>query len=323
METKKISIIVPIYKVEQFINKCIDSIVNQSYNNLEIILIDDGSPDRCPEICDEWAKKDSRIKVIHKENGGAASARNAGLEIATGDYIGFVDSDDWIDKDMYEFLIKQLPEDADFIRCSLRKIGLNSVTEICNNGKIEILTSNEYLIKLFSNNILNSNCWCKLYKRSIIGNTKFPENNKIGEDHYFNYLITKKANKIVTVNTSKYNYVIRSNSITNEGELTSWLQNVKSHKIIFEKEKKNNIVAPYAAECYANWILDFIALCIKLNKRKSDEYYFIKELLNKSINDMFKSKLNKKLNIKLLLAKYFPFFYEFILKIYFLKNKNN
>lgn len=129
METKKISIIVPIYKVEQFIDKCIDSIVNQSYNNLEIILIDDGSPDRCPEICDEWAKKDSRIKVIHKENGGAASARNAGLEIATGDYIGFVDSDDWIDKDMYEFLIKQLPEDADFIRCSLRKIGLNSVTK--------------------------------------------------------------------------------------------------------------------------------------------------------------------------------------------------
>ena len=91
---EKVSIIVPVYNVEKYLDKCIESIVNQTYRNIEIILVDDGSPDKCPEICNEWAKKDDRIKVIHKENGGLSSARNAALEIAQGDYITFVDSDD-------------------------------------------------------------------------------------------------------------------------------------------------------------------------------------------------------------------------------------
>lgn len=100
-----ISIIVPVYKVEKYLDKCVESIVEQTYKNLEIILVDDGSPDNCSAMCDEWAQKDSRIKVIHKENGGLSSARNAGLDACTGDYIGFVDSDDWIEPDMYEYLL--------------------------------------------------------------------------------------------------------------------------------------------------------------------------------------------------------------------------
>ncbi|MBQ4243839.1 MAG: glycosyltransferase, partial [Clostridia bacterium] len=99
-----ISVIVPVYKTEKYLDRCVNSIVNQTYKNLEIILVDDGSPDRCPELCDRWAEKDNRIKVIHQENGGMSAARNAGLRIAKGDYIGFVDSDDWIDNDMYEYL---------------------------------------------------------------------------------------------------------------------------------------------------------------------------------------------------------------------------
>ena len=96
----KISVIVPVYKVEKFLDRCVESIVGQTYENLEIILVDDGSPDNCPSMCDKWAEKDSRIKVIHKENGGVSSARNAALYAATGDFIGFVDSDDWIEPDM-------------------------------------------------------------------------------------------------------------------------------------------------------------------------------------------------------------------------------
>ncbi len=119
---EKISVIVPIYKVEEYLHRCIDSIINQTYTNLEIILVDDGSPDNCPMICDEYAKKDSRIRVIHKKNGGLSDARNAGLEIATGEYIGFVDSDDWIHKDMYHILYKNIIEkDADIAECSIKK----------------------------------------------------------------------------------------------------------------------------------------------------------------------------------------------------------
>ena len=114
----KISIIVPVYKVEKYLDKCVNSIVGQTYKNLEIILVDDGSPDNCPAMCDEWAQKDSRIKVIHKKNGGLSSARNAGLDACTGDYIGFVDSDDWIEPDMYEYLLNiGMKNNADVSRC--------------------------------------------------------------------------------------------------------------------------------------------------------------------------------------------------------------
>ena len=106
-----ISVIVPIYNRELYLEKCIESIVSQTYSNLEIILVDDGSPDNCPAICDEWAKKDSRIKVVHKENGGVASARNAGLSAATGDYVAFVDGDDFIAPEMYSVLTQYLSED--------------------------------------------------------------------------------------------------------------------------------------------------------------------------------------------------------------------
>lgn len=100
----EISIIVPIYKTEKYLNRCVNSLINQTFKNFELILVDDGSPDACPVLCDKWGKRDTRIKVIHKKNGGLSSARNAGLNIAQGKYIGFVDSDDWIEPDMYELL---------------------------------------------------------------------------------------------------------------------------------------------------------------------------------------------------------------------------
>lgn len=119
----KISIIVPVYKAEPYLKKCIDSILNQTFKDFELILVDDGSPDRCGEICDEYALKDSRIKIIHKENGGQSSARNVGLDIAQGEYIGFVDSDDWIEPDMYKKLFKVLKNDnVDMAICNINSI---------------------------------------------------------------------------------------------------------------------------------------------------------------------------------------------------------
>lgn len=317
MHTSKISVIVPIYKVEMYLNKCINSIVNQTYKNLEIILVDDGSPDTCPQICDDWAKKDDRIKVLHTKNSGVASARNSGLKVATGDYIGFVDSDDWIDEDMYEFLLNYFTDDTDFVRCSYRKINNGTTEDFFNNGKVEVLNSNQYLIKLFSDNTLNSNCWCKLYKRPLIGNAEFPENIKIGEDHYFNYIITKKAKKIITVNKSKYNYVLRNSSATNNENINSWLQNVYQHKIIFETEKNNEETSGYAADCFASWSLDLIALCVKYNKLKSKEYKENQRILKESFSNLLKVNLNKKLVFKLLLNRYAPKVYQFVLKIFF------
>ena len=119
-----ISVVVPIYNVENYIKKCVDSILSQTYKNLEIILVDDGSPDRCGEICDKWTKKDNRIKVIHKENGGLSDARNSGIEIAKGDYLSFIDSDDYVNKDFIKILYNLLIEDKNLrkkLSCNLKK----------------------------------------------------------------------------------------------------------------------------------------------------------------------------------------------------------
>lgn len=142
-----ISVIVPIYNVERYINKCIDSIIHQSYKNLEIILVDDGSPDKCGEIIDEYSRIDKRIHVIHKSNGGLSSARNAGLDIASGDFIGFVDSDDWIEPTMYEEMLSFMEkEQLDLVEC-----GINLVTNNISNKYIEkpsiVLSGKDALIR--------------------------------------------------------------------------------------------------------------------------------------------------------------------------------
>lgn len=118
-----ISVIVPIYNVEKYLARCVDSIVNQTYKNLEIILVDDGSPDRCPKMCDDYAEKDSRIKVVHKKNGGLSDARNAGMAVATGEYISFIDSDDYVSDDFFECLLDVMnKENSDIAECSVVKL---------------------------------------------------------------------------------------------------------------------------------------------------------------------------------------------------------
>ena len=122
VDGERISVIVPVYKVEPYLRKCLDSIVNQTYRNLEIILVDDGSPDNCGRICDEYAERDKRIRVIHQKNGGVSSARNEGLKIASGDWIGWVDSDDWIEPDMFEYLLENAKKSkADIAVCSRKE----------------------------------------------------------------------------------------------------------------------------------------------------------------------------------------------------------
>ena len=117
-----ISVIIPVYKVEEYLENCIQSVIKQTVSDLEIILVDDGSPDQCPEICDLWADKDSRIKVIHKENGGLSDARNAGMKVATGEYVSFIDSDDYISLDFYETLLETIVDnDSDIVECGVVK----------------------------------------------------------------------------------------------------------------------------------------------------------------------------------------------------------
>lgn len=221
---KMISVIVPIYKVEKELGRCIKSLVTQTYNDLEIILVDDGSPDNCPKICDQWAKKDSRIKVIHKKNGGLSDARNAGLRVAKGKYIGFVDSDDFIRPDMYEILLRELErKNVDFIKSDFRTFSdgdeiVSEITDYSVNVYLPLDAIKDFFCTEYSNRKpMKSTVWDALYKRELFfDNDKltvcFPK-GKINEDTYIFPELVFRANKIAHINVPFYFYRIREDSI--------------------------------------------------------------------------------------------------------------
>ncbi|WP_434798704.1 glycosyltransferase family 2 protein [Terrisporobacter vanillatitrophus] len=215
----KISIIVPVYKVETYLNKCIDSILEQTFKDFELILVDDGSPDRCGNICDEYAKRDDRIVVIHKDNGGISSARNVGLDIARGDYIGFVDSDDWIDLNMYKILFDNIKiKNGDMCVCDYKKVysdnSLNIIEE-SNEHICETLSKIEALKKIYSNKSTQFIVvWNKLFKKTLFDNLKF-EMNRIYEDAFIINELIYKSKKVIYLNNKLYNYRQREGSIMN------------------------------------------------------------------------------------------------------------
>ena len=201
-----ISIVVPIYKVEPYLHKCVDSLLGQTYKNIEIILVDDGSPDNCHQICDEYAKQDKRVVVIHKENGGLADARNAGTAVAKGNYIGFIDSDDWVDADMYEVLLAAILEN----NADISEIGVKYVyddrIDYQNEKQITIMNKTEALSAFLDRTKMIQGCvWGKLYKANIVKDNLFPV-GRIHEDGYFTYKALYAAQKYVLLNTCKYNY---------------------------------------------------------------------------------------------------------------------
>ncbi len=214
----QISVIVPIYKVERYLRRCVDSILSQTFSDLEVILVDDGSPDQCGAICDEYAAADPRVKVIHKPNGGLSSARNAGIEAATGEYLAFIDSDDWLDADMFGQLHRLCTEhNAQIAECSFRSIYKDAVVEEtpCTAEVIEA-NSSQAICGILEWKHFKPLACNKLYHRSVIGNTRYPE-GWLHEDEFTTYKFFAAAKKLVYLDVSKYNYDrSRTDSITGE-----------------------------------------------------------------------------------------------------------
>lgn len=213
-----ISVIVPIYKVEEYLSRCVDSIINQTYKNLEIILVDDGSPDNCPKICDDYAKMDNRIKVIHKENGGLSDARNAGMNVATGEYISFIDSDDWIENSMFEEMLNRMHEDkSDVVSCGVKWVKENGdlIRNVTVNSEI-VLNKQDSLKEIINDGLLKQHVWNKLYKAEIIQEIPF-EKGKYHEDVFWSYLVFSNVEKVSIITESFYCYVQRKESIMGAG----------------------------------------------------------------------------------------------------------
>ena len=237
----KISIVVPIYNVEKYLNQCIESIINQTYKNLEIILVNDGSSDNSGKICDEYEKQDERIIVIHKENGGLSDARNAGIEIATGKYIGFVDSDDYIEEDMYELLYNNMIKENTEISCCNRFLLYANKKEIYGEKKYYAVMDSQEAIELSCKiGYIGISAYTKLYKRDLFSNIRYPK-GKISEDMYTTYKLFDKANKIVYDSTPKYYYRQRKGSITNSKKININALEAAKEMIEFVRNKYPDI----------------------------------------------------------------------------------
>lgn len=211
-----VSVIIPVYNVEQYLDKCVQSVINQTYKNIEIILVDDGSPDKCPKMCDEYSVCDKRIKVIHKSNGGLSDARNAGIDAASGEYITFIDSDDYVEHNYVDLLVKEIIEYNADISCGKHNV-------IYEDRVIKQFSGNHYVLKpeeafdmMLYHNDMDVSAWAKLYKKSLFDEVRFPV-GRLYEDAATTYRLIDKSEVIVLYSVPIYNYIMRDNSITNNG----------------------------------------------------------------------------------------------------------
>lgn len=235
-----VSIIVPVYNVEQYLRTCIISIKSQSYVNWELILVDDGSPDNCPQICDEYAANDNRIHVIHKKNGGLSSARNAGLEIVTGDYIYFLDSDDFLHSNTFKDIIKIAQDmDADIVQHSYIGGQLSIFPQIVKNPKLEYYDNRSIFWSKRQKIIMCG----KLYRRALWDGIRMPV-GKINEDDFTSWKLYHCAKKIVYVDTPYYYYTENPSSIMSEQKKTLRLDFIDAYKerISFFEQKGDNLM---------------------------------------------------------------------------------
>lgn len=306
---EKISVIIPVYQVEKYLVECIDSVCNQNYKNLEIILVDDGGKDNSGAICDEYAKKDKRIKVIHKKNGGLSDARNAGIEKATGKYICFIDSDDSVSQkyieDLYYHLIKN---NADISICSYQEIySKEDIREIVSDNRDLVYTSKETLKNMYSKDIGIEMivAWNKLYKIELFNDIRYPI-GKIHEDEFTTYKLIYKAKKIVYFSEQLYYYYQRNNgSIMRSSYNEKRLDYIEAmeERLKFYKKKNEKELYEITFQYYCYMLVQNYVCCRLYLKEKKDLYMFLKKKMRKNwkffikINAIpFKSKISYTLN---------------------------
>ncbi len=298
-----ISVIIPIYKVEDFLDECISSVISQTYRHLEIILVEDGSPDGCPEMCDKWAEKDRRIKVIHKANGGLSDARNAGLEVASGDYIAFVDSDDWIMPKMYEkmLLVMQL-ENADICACNMRSC-YSDHENVWGCREYVIGNSEQILDMLYSDTKYPVAAINKLYKRECWEELRFPV-GKICEDAFTTFRLVHNAKRIVQIPEAFYCYRIRPQSIMTSAFSIKRMDEEEAWRVNYQ------FVKEYYPQLYKKAFQFYIqkvhVLIQTISKEQRQEFLQQFEYLKKIMEQnlvfvIFKSELSWKYRIKYLI----------------------
>lgn len=257
MKEPLISVIVPVYKVENYLEVCLRSIVNQTYENIEIILVDDGSPDRCPQICDSWKKRDNRIKVIHQNNSGGGQARNRALDVARGEFIAFVDSDDYIALTMLEFLYNQFSEEVDIVECGYCITENDDVLFDDKNITYEckVFDTEEAMRENIRDRIFRQLIWNKMYRKNIIGNIRFPIGSKI-DDEFWTYRVLGNARRLIYTSKVLYAYRQQENSVMHLLSPERRLQSIEA------KIQRHNYIIKYMPNLEAESLSNLWFTCI-------------------------------------------------------------
>ena len=326
MKNDKISIIVPIYNVDKYLRRCLDSIINQTYKNIEIILVNDGSKDDSLKICKEYKKKDKRVVLIDQKNAGLSMSRNNGIDIATGDYIGFIDSDDVISIYMYEYLLKSIKEsNSDISLCPFKAFNNDIVfSNDYNNISIE---KDEVIKELLIDRKISSHACDKLYKKKLFNNIRFPKGKKY-EDIPVIYKLFLKAKNISFVDTPLYGYYLRDDSITGNYSIETNKDFIEAINKRYDELVKIDKYANYAKLNRVNSVLRYYLDIVKFRKKdifKNDFYndiynelLFAKKIYTKEVK-----RLNtKKKNILINLLFFNQRLFYYIMYLYSLKNSN-
>lgn len=280
----KISVIVPCYNIREYLPRCIESILAQTYKNLEIILISDGSTDGTDEVIREYVKKDSRIIPVFKQNSGVSDTRNRGLDIATGDYIGFVDGDDYIEPEMYETLLKNAIENnADISHCGYQMVFPSRVDYYYNTGKKVIQDNKKGIRDIIVGDYVEPSPCIKIYKKNIVNNLRMPPNIKINEDVIFNFYAFVNSQKSVYEDLPFYHYILRKGSAaTSKINQNKLFDPVRVRKEIFEYSLKNldNEIQSVAYSSYLNSIINLyrVVLNSKLKEYKEDSFILKRQI---------------------------------------------
>lgn len=265
-----ISIIVPVYNVEKYLDKCVKSILAQTFKDFELILVDDGSKDLGGEMCDEYLKIDPRVKVIHKENGGLSSARNAGIEIAAGEFIGFVDSDDYIEADMYELLYNNIiKENADMSVCGIYDCYVGKALKKSKEC-YKVLNTEEAIFTVLEGKLFSVPACNKLYKNKLFNETRYPE-KKAAEDAFVIIDLLMKCEVIVFSSEQKYYYYHRENSITTQRSAANCFDTIEAYKKNYDLINFHYPSLHNSAMSRLCWSY-FFALDRLLNSNDEDKY---------------------------------------------------
>lgn len=310
----KISVIIPVYNCEKYLQDCLKSVIGQTYKDLEIIIIDDGSTDNSGTICDQFAKQDSRIQVIHQENKGVSASRNIGILQMSGELVSFIDADDTLDPDMYEFLCSLMNDhNADIAHCGYRHVVGEEIRLVHDSQQIFSQNSEEALTCLIGARLFVGSLWNKLYKAKLIKDLTFDEDIKINEDILFNFQVFLRADKIVFADYTKYNYIAHRDSsacfVTPDLKKSS--DACKVNRYIYEHSGENSYIT-IAAERYIRSLSGYYRVCSAAQKKKE------KKIIRSTLWQVYRAnpRLGKNMKVTAIMLKYIPWVYILIYKFY-------